>query len=321
MKAHKFIYTKTLLVFIALSFVYFYGYINRFHQHKFEWSSEDEIKDLGHIHISEIGFDYIEIKNQPQSLTKSSFSPNSIYKLITEEESLYFKYANILKKDSTTLLASLNWLNHPPQDYGIKNGFLKEVNIPFIDKGNNVVQMIGNSNIWWNEGKRLRYLMNSKNDQLSFVGSNSDAYGFKHEGFFARSLSELNDKIKILPANVYIIGVFSDYSEGDVHTISSLQKTISKIKKVNKNSSIIIVTPFPSSEPEYEKRNQRLRSYLLNLPLSEAPNIHVLDSYEIYENFPKNQVLLSDGVNLSAKGYSLLAKSLSNAISKVSDKK
>lgn len=321
MKARKFIYTKTLLLFIALSFVYFYGYVNRFHQHNFEWSSEDEIKDLGHIHISKIGFDFIEIKNQSLSLTMSSFNPNAIYKLTTNEELLYFKYANILQKDSTTLLASLNWLNHPPQDYGIKNGSLKEVNIPFKDKGNTVVQMIGSSNIWWNEGKRLRYLMNSKNDQLSFVGSNSDAYGFKHEGFFASSFSELNDKINILPANIYIIVVFSDYSNGDNHTLSSLQTTISKIKEVSKNSSIIIVTPFPSSKPEYDKKNLRLRSSLLKLPTSETPNLLVIDSYEIYETLPINQVLLNDSVNLSAKGYSLLAKNLSNAISKISDKK
>lgn len=318
MKGNSYIYYKTILVFAILSIVYFYRDLDKkFYQFNYKWSLEQTIKEFGDIDVVDIGFDYIELKRVPP-FQEDSFDYNSIYKLHTKNGSLYFKSAKIIQTDSSILLARLNWLNRPPKDYKIEEALLKEVYIPFNDKGDILVQMIGNQKIWMDEGRRLRYLMNDQNDQLSFVGTNSDAYGFKHEGYSSKSLSDLNEKIKILPANIYVLQIFSDSENNDDNILSALDSIIEKILSKNEASSIIIITPFPSLNIQHNERNLRLRDLLVNQAFLSSDTIIMLDAYKIYSEDLNDETFLNDGIGFTIKGYSILAKSLTDVITEIS---
>jgi len=254
------------------------------------------------------------------------FNFNNIYKI---EDSLnnifYFRFGWISYSDDKTILSNVKWINKKPQYSSDYTSFeFSVVSIPYRQIGDITVCTIGDSQTWWNIAQNLRRLINDNMSELVFIGSNTDIYGYGHEGEGGNGTKQVLNRIKnIKKADYYTLLIGTNDWKGDVsNSYRNILKIIEQIYVINPKATVIYLTPLPTSNEERNEFNKELSTRLLK-EFNKTQKVKILDLGKIMkenDNWEK-QFLLKDGLHQNMNGVKFMAKLISKKIELLNNEK
>lgn len=291
----------------------------------YDFSSEKEINVLGDFELKvsdkEIIFN-AKHGNLDSPLRYNNdlddFNFNGIYKLTDSQGAVYyFRFGWMEFEIGRTIFSDVEWLQKmPPQKETVYN--ISTVEINFVQEGYITVSTIGDSQTWWKKSQNLRRKMDRNFQDLLFVGSNTDIYGYPHEGEGGNTTQNVIERFEYIPeADIYTVLLGANDFDHEISIEKASDNLIQIFTMINNKypeSEIIYISPFPSPNEELYQYGNNLQESVLN-KIGDLENIYFFNFKEIMvsnENW-KNEYF-ADIFHLNEKGVELLAKELSEII-------
>ncbi|WP_299098144.1 SGNH/GDSL hydrolase family protein [uncultured Winogradskyella sp.] len=250
---------------------------------------------------------------------KNEFNFNSIYRFKDSlQNAFFFRFGWVSFKENQSVLSNIEWIGKAPQEFeDFKKINFKIVDIDFIQFGTTSLCTIGDSQTWWSNAQNLRKYINDTNENLIFVGSNTDIFGYGHEGEGGNNSSELLNRIDNIPsADFYtlLLGT-NDWKNNIETTFINITKITEHLTLLNPKAKILYLTPIPTTNKKRDLFNIDLSKKLIE-KFKENKQIIVLDLRKKIldnENWEKDY-LSHDGLHQNKDGVEFTAKSIGNKI-------
>ncbi|SEA60962.1 SGNH/GDSL hydrolase family protein [Bizionia paragorgiae] len=290
------------------------------------------IFDLGHYNIkikgNDIYFDNIhdDISSPTQyNNLYTEFNFNNIYQIKDRlENTYYFRFGWDLFYENENIFTNVEWIGDmkPKQTENFIDFNFQIVDIDYIQFGKKTLCTIGDSQTWWNKAQSLRKYINESFNELIFIGSNTDIYGYGHEGEGGNSVSQLSKRIDNIPYSDYYTLLIGTNNEGsDIETTANdIVKITNHLVKLNPDAKILYLTPIPTTNESRDLFNRNLCENIL-LKFKNNENIIILDlGTKMRENKNwKSDYLENDGLHQSDKGVRFMSKLIGEKIKTIAN--
>ena len=245
----------------------------------------------------------------------SNFNFNGFYEIETDNHKTgYFRFGWINFKDSTTVMSRVNWFYDDPLLIdNFEEVTINTLHKPLNQKGNIKICTIGDSQTWWSSASLLRQEIKALDSNYYFSGSNTDIYGYPHEGEGGNSTQDVLQRIDKIPqADFYTLLIGTNDWKKD---ISKAEKNILEITNTilskYPSSKVIYLTPLPTTNIKRDEFNQKLAKRIEN-SITKNPKFLKLS---IGEKMRKNKdgfqsYLSKDGLHPNKKGVEFMAKEI-----------
>lgn len=218
-------------------------------------SSQRVMHDFGHVRVAEVAPTYIWwskeagnlVPSDPQGHSQGTFNYNTLYRLTSASGgSWYFRFWGEWfdsAKTHRTAFYGVQWADgkHPelPGDYRVSS-----VDAPRPQAGRKTFATIGDSMTWFNHAQKFRCDLASKLPHYRFVGSNTDSFGFGHDGHGGDTTYEVLRRIgKIPEADVYFLLIGSnDGGMTPKETAANIKKIVSMLMHRGSRSRVYVST-------------------------------------------------------------------------------
>ncbi|MEP5934110.1 MAG: GDSL-type esterase/lipase family protein, partial [Winogradskyella arenosi] len=196
------------------------------------------------------------------------------------------------------------------------------VDIDYIQFGKMSICTIGDSQTWWSNAQNLRKFINESSEDFIFIGSNTDIFGYGHEGEGGNNTNALIKRINNLPKADYytlLIGT-NDWKSNIQTTFLNIVEITDYLININSNAKILYLTPIPTVNKERDFFNTSLKEMLM-LKFKENRNISVLDlGKEMRKNKDwESDYLTSDGLHQSIKGVQFMSNLIGKKIKTITN--
>lgn len=245
------------------------------------------------------------------------FNFNGLYKITSENgEKYYFRFGWMEYENDRTIFSNVRWLkNVPPLNEETYN--FTTVEIDFIQEGFTSVCNIGDSQTWWKTSQYFRKSMNYYFEDLIFVGSNTDIYGYGHEGEGGNKTSDVLERIDLIPEADYytvLLGT-NDYKRNNDLAFRNIITLFEKLTDSFPDSKIIYISPLPSDKESRNEFNSILEAKILQEIMDKSNIIYVNIARDMkYNSNWLDEYLISDGLHLSSDGVDLMAQKIAATI-------
>ena len=282
--------TGVLMIFI-LSLDFIKHAKENFFQLNYNWDYVSLLKEYKDDKIDSLSHEYLKIRvdSNYNFNTENTYCLNNTY---------YFNTTNIHTHDSFIEFTGLNWINNIPNSNVNLYSFDKVV-LPIIQKGSYKVCMIGDSQISWLDGKYTRKNIHKELNDVTFVGSKKDVFGFPYEASILNSTEDILKNIDLLPeADSYIL--FIGAHEKKDNTVNNLKYITDFLCR---KGNLIVVLPYFNNA-----HKNTLASSISNLftEIKDNPNIKLIHLKDIVSD----KDLLKDGIHLNLSGHNILTNQL-----------
>lgn len=289
----------------------------------YDFDSETVINNLGSYNIR-ISTDHITFHDVYGEISSplayhnhlDDFNFNGIYRIEnSDKETFYFRFGWVNFYNNRTNFHHIEWLgeNSPPVQSEFEEFEISTVSIEFLQTGSISVCTIGDSQTWWKHAGSLRKEMNTIVPELSFVGSNTDNYGYGHE-------AEGNDQIST------VLNRFEHIPEADYYTLllgtndwkNPVDSSFTKLKTLAENliekypaSKIVYLTPLPTTNQQWDNANLLLQEKMVSF-CNGSSNIIVLEMGELMRSNPNwsTEYLTNDGLHQTPEGVTIMAEEM-----------
>jgi lysophospholipase L1-like esterase len=253
------------------------------------------------------------------------FNFNNIYQIKDSLNNKYYlRFGWVSFKDNETVFSNLKWINNnkPKEIDNFSDFEFTVVDIDYIQFGNISLCTIGDSQTWWSNAQNLRKFINQSIDDLIFIGSNTDIFGYGHEGEGGNNSSELIKRINNIPkADYYTLLIGTNDWKNDIETtFLNIVEITDYLMKLNSNAKILYLTPIPTVNKERDFFNTSLKEKLL-LKFKENRNIVVLDlgkEMRLNKNW-ESYYLSPDGLHQSIEGVRFMSKLIGEKIKTIAN--
>lgn len=250
----------------------------------------------------------------------TEFNYNNAYRIKDDSNNTYyFRFGWVAFIDNQTFFQNVKWLDdkNPPPTESFKEFTISVVELKLVQFGKTTLCTIGDSQTWWNNAQHLRKSINSTFSDLVFIGSNTDIYGYGHEGEGGNGVDAVLKRMNHIPkADYYTLLLGTNDWKNDVEsTALKMQKIANQLVILNPDSIILYLTPLPTTNTERDAFNQELSENLL-LKFKDIPTITVLDvrgKMKEHENWA-TAYLSSDGLHQNSAGVEMMGKLIGEKI-------
>lgn len=245
------------------------------------------------------------------------FNFNGIYSLENRDgDYYYFRFGWVEIDDGGTKFLNVNWINGKPISTKEMIFDISTVDIEFLQEGFISVCNIGASQNWWKSSQNLRRYMNYYYDDLFFVGSNTDIYGYGHEAEGGNGTEAVLKRFDFIPKADYytvLLGV-NDYRDDVIRVSRNLIELFTFLSEKFPDSKIIYISPFPTPIERISVFNRKLEMEVLNF-IDGKPNYFYFDFKEkIKMNNNWLESLYEDPLHLNKTGVDFFAKELTDEL-------
>ncbi|MGC1472664.1 MAG: SGNH/GDSL hydrolase family protein [Psychroserpens sp.] len=255
----------------------------------------------------------------------TEFDFNNTYEIKDSlSNTYYFKFGWVSFKENETMFSNINWIddNRPKEIDGFSDFEFSVVNIDYIQFGNISLCTIGDSQTWWSNAQNLRKFINQSYPNLIFIGSNTDVFGYGHEGEGGNSTYQLIKRINRIPkADYYTLLIGTNDWKNDIETtFINIVEVTESLTKINSNAKILYLTPIPTENEERDSFNTNLKDKLV-FNFKENKNVVVIDlGNEMRKNDNwKSDYLSYDGLHQSIQGVQLMGKLIAMNLKTISN--
>lgn len=250
----------------------------------------------------------------------NEFNFNNIYKIRDAlNNEYYFRFGWVSYIDGKSVFSQVNWIDEvsPPKNNSFVKFDFSVVDIRYIQFGNKTLCTIGDSQTWFSNAQNLRRLINEGNEDLIFIGSNTDIYGYGHEGEGGNTTTQLLDRINNIPLADYytlLIGTNDFKDDIDLAYLNVLE-LLNYLTSFNPKAEIFYLTPLPTTNPARDDFNRQLFNRISS-ELKKKNNVTVLEvGGEMRKDENWDSVYFtSDGVHPNEAGVQLMAEIISKGI-------
>lgn len=236
----------------------------------------------------------------------------------------YFKFGWVSFKENETVFSNLQWIdnNKPKEIENFSDFEFIVVDIDYIQFGKMSICTIGDSQTWWSNAQNLRKFINESNEDFIFIGSNTDIFGYGHEGEGGNNTNALIKRINNIPkADYYTLLIGTNDWKSDIQTtFLNIVEITDYLMNLNSNAKILYLTPIPTVNKERDFFNTSLKEKLL-LKFKENRNISVLDlGKEMRKNEDwESNYLSSDGLHQSTEGVRFMSNLIGEKIKTIAN--
>ncbi|MEP2936576.1 MAG: heparin lyase I family protein [Gilvibacter sp.] len=263
-----------------------------------------------------------DFSDEQRELLTNTFDLSSTYGIKLDGEPLRtFKFSYFrVEDDRIVFVNNIKWLSHPvKKNIREKKGLLFKVSAESNDSGIVSVSTIGDTRIHFRGAQDLRKNLDIQfSNKLRFLGTSFDNSGYAFSGYEIFNHHQL-----VLAANnfeksdyyVLFMGLL-DYSDPIDEVKASLDKVLSIIKGKNAEAKIFLTTlPMLSKRAKNARaRNTFYQSFNTYLRTLKNADVRVLDLANVLKD--EQDHLVSNGVHMTQRGYSLFADLLANEFRK-----
>jgi lysophospholipase L1-like esterase len=250
----------------------------------------------------------------------NEFNFNNIYEIKDILGNKYFfRFGWVSFNDEKSMFTGVIWIDdNIPKLNNIYTEFdFSVVDIKYVQFGSTSLCTIGDSQTWFSRAQNLRKFINEANDELIFVGSNTDIYGYGHEGEGGDKTIQLLNRINNIPRTDYytlLIGTNDYWYDLETARVNIL-KVVSYLSNFNPKAKIFYLSPLPTTNEVRDNFNTNLYKKLID-DFSKMKNVIVLD---VGEKMRQNKnwasaYITSDGVHPSDEGVRFMANLIANKI-------
>ncbi|WP_458627080.1 SGNH/GDSL hydrolase family protein [Winogradskyella sp. PC D3.3] len=255
----------------------------------------------------------------------TEFNFNNTYEIKDSlNNKYYFKFGWVSFKENETIFSNINWIddNKPKEIDDFSDFEFNVVDIDYIQFGNISLCTIGDSQTWWSNAQNLRKFINQSYPNLIFIGSNTDVFGYGHEGEGGNNTNQLIKRINRIPkADYYTLLIGTNDWKNDIETtFLNIVAVTESLTKINANAKILYLTPIPTVNKERDFFNTSLKEKLL-IKFKENENIVVLDlGNEMRKNEDwESNYLSSDGLHQSPEGVRFMSNLIAEKIKTIAN--
>lgn len=265
----------------------------------YSWKELTLLETIENVIIDTVSLDFLRVY-----LSNDLINNRNTFCIETERLH-YFKTTTIEKTDSTVTFIGLKWLNGTP-NLNIRETTLQIVDLPLKQRGTVTVTTIGDSQMFWREGREFRKNLSKKNKSLYFKGENRDVYGYPCEAEIVVTTKNIEENIQdIKETHSYILFFGVHDKNKDIKEITESVNNIFNELSVRKETQrVLVITLPPSPVLIFEKHNKTFNN-ILKKCANEYKNIVIVDLYREM-NFKKGY-LRKDNVHLNEYGHNLLS--------------
>lgn len=289
------------------------------------------LNSLGRFSIS-IDKDQITLAPEHEKITDpllyqddiSNFNFNSLYRITNSRgEEGYFRFGWIEYKDSNTILSNINWFyRKPPITWGFETFKVEIVETRATQKGSVKICTIGDSQTWWGKSASLRKEMDKIYPNFYFVGSNTDIYGYPHEGEGGNSTKSVLARIDKIPSSdvfTLLIGT-NDWKNDPSESLENIIQILEFLSTKYPSARIIYLGPLPTTDQKRDEFNKKLELSLID-HIKEKPQIIY---FPLGERMRENKnweklYLAEDGLHPNINGVEFMAKEITIFTKKLLD--
>lgn len=194
------------------------------------------------------------------------FNFNGIYRIDQNSKSYYFRFGWVIHYRDQTIFKFVEWLRGAPKVSGrFENYEIHAVQIPFVQYGNVSICTIGDSQTWWHEASKLRKYINEIDSDFLFVGSNTDIYGYPHDGEGGNSTQMVLSRISRIPkADFYtlLIGT-NDWNKNFDDAYENTNAIVNYLLNNYDDAQVLYITPLPTINKPRDEFNLQLSEKLI----------------------------------------------------------
>ncbi|WFB36965.1 SGNH/GDSL hydrolase family protein [Kiritimatiellota bacterium B12222] len=280
------------------------------------------------IHVKNHGITFDEQHGEITSPTEynrldTEFNFNHIYRITDDSNhSYYFRFGWSSYENDKTYFRNVQWIynNPPPPSHDFVEYTISIVDIKFNQVGHTTVCTIGDSQTWWNNAQGLRKSINETFDDIVFIGSNTDTFGYPHEGEGGNDASAVLRRIQHIPsADIYtlLLGT-NDWKSDPEVVVIKIQKIIDHLFTLNPDATILYLTPLPTTNTTRHAFNAELCD-LLTTTFEEYKNCAIVDlRSKMLENEDwATAYFSSDGLHQNVTGVKLMGKLIGEKIQSI----
>lgn len=244
----------------------------------------------------------------------NEFNFNNIYQIKDSLQNVYyFRFGWVSYEENQTLFSNIQWLkNIKPKEFKSFTDFeFSVVEIDFIQFGKKTLCTIGDSQTWYSKAQHLRTDINAINEDLIFIGTNTDIFGYGHEGEGGNSTDKLLSRMHNIPkADYYTLLIGTNDYKGNIDTsYSNILEITNHIKSLNPEALLFYLTPIPTKDKDRDDFNKNLSRRLL-AKFNGSRQIIVLDlGKKMRENKDwEVDYLGHDGLHQNTSGVQFMAR-------------
>jgi hypothetical protein len=302
-------YIFTFLVILGYLCVDFYlnGY-KEFFQLNYDWSNKKKEHLIKNVKVDTISHNYLKIKVQTTLGQEEKFNPNYTFSL---HDKFVFRSVAVDVNKNEIIFRGVFWINFLPEEK-MKETSLSIIELPLIQKGDQKIMMIGDSQLTWREGKFTRKKISKKIKKVKFVGSEKDVFGYPYESkLLSNTKTLVKDIDGIEKADTYIL--FLGAHEQDLKNASKRLEIIIK-NLLRGESKLILISP-----PNYMNKTKEgvLKIFEKTYTkYSNNPKVVILNLGD-KNNYNPQKVLAKDGIHLNTLGHEVLTNDLIQILKKL----
>lgn len=169
---------------------------------------------------------------------------------------------------------------------------------------------VGDSITWWQHGRKLRCLMRDNGLMFDFSGSQTDIYGFGHDGAGGNTTQNILDRMQSIPVSdaYYVLAGTNDRITPQ-ETFDNLVEISQQLKSKNQCARIYIATLLPRVG-EFNQRNQQINA-LIKSYQGWCAGCSVIDiGGYLYTQTNWVSLMMPDGLHPTEQGYNVIASYL-----------
>lgn len=261
---------------------------------------------------SEILFDFSEsdITDQVKyNEDLESFNFDNMYEVVSGGNSYYFRFGWSLFDGDNTRFKFVEWLGGKfPITSGYHEFFMVESELCQV--GERSITFIGDSTTWWNDGKYMRKMLDSKLDGFVFVGSKTDVFGYGHEGEGGDGTRQVLSRLdKIAHSDVYILMIGTNDGHND--TVANIKEIVRRLLK--RTDSIILVSTLLPRNDEKDYRNTLINQSLVEGISGISNRVKVINTGGYFRTLDWVG-LMPDRIHPNKVGYEYITNFIANEI-------
>lgn len=239
----------------------------------------------------------------------ASFNTNMDYEVVTGAGSYYFRLngeAYNPTGTNQTYIYDLAWaFNMVPPAAGtyVVNAYNSTQNPVFY----RYIDTIGDSITWWQQGRFFRCLMRDSGLHYDFKGTQTDVFGFNHDGEGGDTTTDVLARMASIPvSDAYFVLIGTNDHTTAAATATNIATISTQLSVKNPCAKIYISTLLPRNDT-YNTLNQSINALLLSHG-SFCNNCTVIDTGGyLYSQSNWATYLDAGGIHPTYAGYQLLA--------------
>jgi len=289
------------------------------------------LHNFGRIQLAEIAPTYIWLSpaagnivpGDPQGHSAATFNFNTLYRVSDAKGGAwYFRFAGVSfdAEKKRSLFWAVQWADRKypvfPGDYQIES-----VEAPRPQAGQQTFATIGDSMTWFNDGQYFRCKLATKLSGYRFIGSNTDSFGFGHDGHGGdNSLEVLNrvDRVPVADAYFLLVGA-NDIGYTPKETAQRIAKIVGRLLDRGNNPRVYVST-LPVRGDKYAwqapKRSAAIRDWYKSCDCHA--NVTLVDTRASMLNtkYPLANLInpKPDLIHPSPAGYDLMTDLISDSV-------